>query len=70
VLTLIELLREVMERQALRRVEGDSLDEEQIERIGVALMERDEKMDELCALFDIRRDELNVDLGPLGRLLS
>jgi hypothetical protein len=70
VLTLIELLRQVMERQALRRVEGGSLDADQVERIGVALMELDAKMDELCALFDIRRDELEVDLGPLGGLLS
>jgi hypothetical protein len=70
VLTLIELLRQVMERQALRRVEGGSLDEEQIERIGVALMELNAKMDELCTLFEIQRDELNVDLGPLGSLLS
>jgi hypothetical protein len=70
VLTLVELLRQVMERQAVRRVEGGSLDEDQVERIGVALMELDAKMDELCALFEIRRDELNLDLGPLGPLLS
>jgi hypothetical protein len=70
VLTLIELLRQVMERQALRRAEGGNLDDDRLERIGVALMELDGKMDELCALFEIRRDELNLDLGPLGHLLA
>jgi hypothetical protein len=70
VLTLIELLRQVMERQALRRAEGGNLDDDQLERIGVALMELDGKMDELCALFGIQRDELNLELGPLGHLLQ
>jgi hypothetical protein len=69
VLTLIELLRQLLERQAVRRMDGGSLSDEEIERMGVALMRLDEKMTELAAQFGLRRDELNIDLGPLGKLL-
>ncbi|MEV5507022.1 gas vesicle protein K [Streptomyces orinoci] len=70
VLTLVDLLRELMERQALRRVEGGQLTEEQEERVGVALMLLDERMAELCARFGLHREELDLDLGPLGSLLG
>lgn len=70
VLTIVELLRELMERQALRRVENDAaLTDERIERIGTTLMRLDERMAELCDHFGLERDDLNIDLGPLGRLL-
>lgn len=69
VLTVVELLRQLMERQAIRRVENDDLDDEQIENVGLTLMRLDESMDELCAHFNLRRKDLNLDLGPLGTLL-
>jgi hypothetical protein len=69
VLTLIELLRQVVERQALRRVEGEGLSEEQVERMGVALLELEAKMAELREVFGLSEEDLNLDLGPLGRLL-
>jgi hypothetical protein len=58
-----------MERQALRRMEKGNLTEEQIERMGLALMELENKVGELCDLFGIDREDLNLDLGPLGRLV-
>ncbi len=69
VLTIVELLRELMERQALRRVEDPTLTDERIERIGTTLMRLDERMTELCDHFGLKREDLNIDLGPLGRLL-
>lgn len=69
VLTLIELLRRLLERQALRRVEGGSLTEEEIERMGLTLMRLEEKMEELKAAFGLEGEELNLDLGPLGNLI-
>ncbi len=69
VLTLIELLRQIIERQALRRVEGEGLSDEQVERMGVALMELEAKMTELREVFGLSEEDLNLDLGPLGRLL-
>jgi len=69
VLTLIELLRQIIERQALRRVEGEGLSDEQVERMGVALMELEAKMAELRDAFGLSEEDLNLDLGPLGRLL-
>lgn len=70
VLTIIELLRQLMERQAIRRVDGDEeLSEERIERIGLTLLRLDERMTELCDHFGLEREDLNIDLGPLGRLL-
>ncbi|MPZ15133.1 MAG: hypothetical protein GEU73_12040 [Chloroflexi bacterium] len=70
VLALIELLRELVERQAVRRMEGGSLTADQVERMGFALMELEAKMTELQQLFRLEREDLNLDLGPLGRLLS
>ena len=69
VLTVVELLRRLLERQALRRMDGGSLSEDEIERMGVALMKLDEKMQELTTQFGLTRDDLNIDLGPLGHLL-
>ena len=69
VLTLIELLRQLMERQALRRMELGSLDDEQIERLGQTFMKLGERMDELKAEFGLADGDLNLNLGPLGNLL-
>ena len=69
VLTLIELLRQLLERQAVRRMEGGSLSDEEIERMGLALMRLEEKLRELAARFGLRREDLNIGLGQLGSLL-
>jgi hypothetical protein len=69
VLTIIELLRQLMERQALRRVDHGDLTDEQIEKIGLTLMALEERMDELREHFGLRPEDLNLDLGPLGPLL-
>ncbi|WP_244461303.1 gas vesicle protein K [Rhodococcus sp. ZPP] len=70
VLTLVELLRQLMERQALRRVDNGDLSDEQIERIGTTLMLLEERMAELREHFGLTPEDLNIDLGPLGPLLS
>jgi hypothetical protein len=70
VLTVVELLRQLMEKQALRRVDHGDLTEEQIETVGLTLMRLEEAMDELCEHFGLTPEELNIDLGPLGPLLS
>lgn len=69
VLTIIELLRQLMERQAMRRVESDSLTDEQIEELGLTLMRLEEKMEELKQIFGLEHEDLNIELGPLGKLL-
>jgi len=69
VLTLIELLRELMERQALRRMEQGTLSDEEIERLGQTFMRLSERMDELKTTFGLEDTELNLNLGPLGKLL-
>ncbi|MEV4236618.1 MULTISPECIES: gas vesicle protein K [unclassified Nocardia] len=69
VLTLVELLRQLMERQALRRVDDGDLTETQIERIGTTLMLLEQRMDELRDHFGLTPEDLNIDLGPLGKLL-
>jgi hypothetical protein len=69
VLTVIELLRQLMERQALRRVEAGGLDDETVERLGGTLMALETRMNELKEIFGLDDDDLNIDLGPLGRLL-
>lgn len=69
VLTIVELLRELMERQAIRRVEDGTVTDEQAERLGRTFMLLNERMDELTEEFGIRREDLNLDLGPLGTLL-
>ncbi len=69
VLTLVELLRQLMERQALRRVDQGDLSDEQVERIGTTLMLLEQRMDELREHFGLTPEDLNIDLGPLGTLL-
>ncbi|WP_144549800.1 gas vesicle protein K [Bacillus sp. X1(2014)] len=69
VLTIIELLRQLMERQAMRRVESDSLTDEQLEELGLTLMRLEEKMEELKIIFGLEAEDLNIELGPLGKLL-
>lgn len=69
VLTIVELLRQLMERTAIHRVDQGDLSEEQEERIGVTLMILQERMEELCERYGLTTDDLNLDLGPLGSLL-
>jgi hypothetical protein len=69
VLTIVELLRQLMERQALRRVDEGTLTDEQIEKIGGTLMSLEQKMAELRDHFGLEPEDLNLDLGPLGPLL-
>lgn len=68
VLSVLELVRQLMEKQALRRIEGGDLTGEQIEKLGNTLMRLEEKMAELTEHFEI--SDLNIDLGPLGSLLD
>lgn len=69
VLTVIELLRQLMERQALRRMETGNLSDEQIERLGETFMKLDRRMRELTEHFGLEEGDLNLNLGPLGDLL-
>ena len=69
VLTIIELLRQLMERQVIRRVDQGDLADDQIEDLGTALMHLEEAMDELTERFGLTADDLNLELGPLGPLL-
>jgi hypothetical protein len=69
VLTIVELLRQLMERQAIRRVEQGDLTEQEEEDLGTSLMHLAEAMDELTEQFGLTAADLNLDLGPLGPLL-
>ncbi|MFA9432953.1 gas vesicle protein K [Egicoccus sp. AB-alg2] len=68
VLTLVELLRDLMERQAVRRMERGTLTDDEVERLGEAFLALRERIDELCEVFDLDKEDLTLDLGPLGRL--
>ena len=68
VLTLVEFLRKLFERQALRRMEAKTLTPEQTEAIGLALMRLEETIQDMAKRFDLAPEDLNLDLGPLGRL--
>ena len=68
VLTLVELIRQLLERQAIRRMEGGTLTDQETESVGLALMKLQETITELARQFDISPDELNLDLGPVGKL--
>ena len=68
VLTLVELIREVLERQALRRIDSGFLTSEEIERLGMTFLRLSEEMDRLKQHFGLNDDDLNLDLGPLGKL--
>jgi hypothetical protein len=69
VLTVVKLLHELLERQAIRRVEAGSLTEQQTERLGLVLMQQAQEIDRLRKEFGLEEEDLNLDLGPLGRLL-
>ena len=69
VLTLIELLRQLMERQAVRRMEGGALTDDEIERLGQTFMKLQRRMKELKRTFGMEGEDLNINLGPLGKLL-
>jgi Gas vesicle protein K len=69
VLAVIELLRQLCERQAIRRMESGSLDDEEIEKLGEAFMRLEAKMKLMKELFGLEGEDLNLDLGPLGKLL-
>lgn len=68
VLGLIDLLRRLLERQAIRRMEGNSLTDEQVEEVGLSLMKLERKIRELAEQFGLKPEDLNLDLGPLGNL--
>ncbi len=70
VLSLIELLRRLLERQAIRRMEGGSLNEAKVEEMGQALMKLEMKVHEIAAAFGLKPEDLNLELGPLGNLLD
>lgn len=69
VLTVVELVRQLLEKQALRRMESGSLTEVEIERLGVTFSRLDEEMSRLKREFELTDEDLNLDLGPLGKLL-
>jgi hypothetical protein len=68
VLTLVELLRELLERQALRRIDGGSLSDDEIERLGDTFVRLAEEIENLKEYFGFTDEDLNIDLGPLGRV--
>ena len=69
VLALVEFLRKLMEKQAIRRMEAGTLTEQETENVGLALMKLEETLHDIAARFGLKPDELNLDLGPLGRLI-
>jgi hypothetical protein len=70
VLCLIKLLHELLERQAIRRIEAGSLSDQQVERLGLTLMKQAEELEHLRREFGLEDEDLNLDLGPLGRLFQ
>ena len=69
VLTLVEFIRKLLERQALRRMDADTLTAEEVEKVGLALLRLEETIRDLAARFNLSPEDLNLDLGPLGRLM-
>ena len=69
VLTLVELIRKLMEKQAMRRMDGGSLTDEEVDRLGESLLLLEKKRDELKDHFGLKHEDLNLDLGPLGQLM-
>jgi hypothetical protein len=69
VLTLVKLLHELLERQAIRRIDAGSLSKAEIERLGLTLMRQAQQIERLRKEFGLEEEDLNLDLGPLGRLL-
>ncbi len=70
VLILVELIRELLERQAIRRMEAGSLADAEVERLGMTFLRLSEQMEALKKAFGLEGEDLNLDLGPLGKLLS
>jgi hypothetical protein len=68
VLTLVEFIRQILERQAIRRMEAHTLTAEETESVGLALMRLEETVRELSGQFDLRPEDLTLDLGPIGKL--
>jgi hypothetical protein len=68
VLGLIDLLRRLLERQAIRRMEGGSLTDAQVEEMGLSLMKLEQKVKEIAEQFGLKPEDLNLDMGPLGTL--
>jgi hypothetical protein len=68
-LAITEFLRKLMEKQAIRRMEAGTLTDEEVEKLGLALMRLEETLHEIAARFGLAPDDLNLDLGPLGRLI-
>jgi hypothetical protein len=68
VLSLVEFLRKLLERQAIRRMDAGTMSDDQVEAVGTALMKLEEAVRDIAARFGIPPEELNLDLGPLGRL--
>jgi hypothetical protein len=69
VLALVEFLRKLMEKQAIRRMEAETLTPAEIESLGVALMKLEETIQDIALRFGLEAEDLNLDLGPLGRLI-
>ena len=69
VLTVVKLLHELLEKQAIRRIDGGGLTDEEIERLGFTLMRQSEEIARIAREFGLEDDDLNLDLGPLGKLL-
>ncbi|HEX2642643.1 MAG TPA: gas vesicle protein K [Thermoanaerobaculia bacterium] len=69
ILALVEFLRKLLERQAIRRMEADTLTEAEVEALGISLMKLEETLHDIAARFGLTPEELNLDLGPLGRLI-
>lgn len=68
VLTVIEVVRKVLEHQAVRRMDGGDLTEEEVERLGLTLLKLNDRMEQLKGAFGLTDEDLQIDLGPLGRL--
>ncbi len=69
VLTLVEFIRRLLERQAIRRMEKGTLNDEQVENVGRALMQLEETVQDIAAKFGVPAEDLNLDLGPVGKLM-
>jgi hypothetical protein len=69
VLTIVKLLHELLERQAIRRIENGSLNDQEIERLGLTMMRQAGEIERLRKEFGLEEGDLNLDLGPLGKLL-
>lgn len=69
VLTLVEFIRKLMERQAIRRLEAGTLTRKETENVGLALMRLEETIRDLAQQFDLKPEDLNLDLGPIGKLM-